>query len=376
MLYTVQVTDTRGRTASATTEFYVNAYNAPSIGPVYVQRCDANGNPSQSGTYAIYTINSSYSSIGGKNTRTITAAYSSNNGSTYSAETTIQASTDTASTKTGVYGGGAFAVASTYMIRFTIKDVYGATNTIVVPLRAAERPMNVRSNGKGIAFGKMAETDNFLDCAWNIKSHGWIETSEYSKLTGFSYVGIADLNTMKIPGMYGVYNSTNAPTSDIATLEVVMYSPDWIIQRFTSVGSGTEYVRSWYGATTWSPWVRVLDESRVKDYVVEQGMSGGWTYRKWYSGLMEVIGTVSHNPTAVNDGVNSVQVTLPVSFIHSAFTVMITPAKCGLLVSACGDCNSANGIEHTNNSFVLSYKYNHGQVYTVNFNVTVSGRWA
>ena len=288
LVYTVQVTDTRGRTASATTEFYVNAYSTPSIGPVYVQRCDANGNLSQSGTYAIYTINSSYSSIAGKNTRTVTAAYSSNNGSTYSAETTLQASTDTASTKTGVYGGGAFAVANTYMIRFTITDAYGATNTITVPLKAAERPMNIKLNGKGIGIGKMAETDNLLDCAWNIKTHGSIETSEYAKLTGYNYLGIADLNNIKEPGMYGVYNSTNAPTSDIATLEVVKYSPDWIVQRFTTAGVVRVYMRSWYGGTTWGNWVQMYDNTMIRDYVFEYGTYAGWEYYKWASGKIEL----------------------------------------------------------------------------------------
>lgn len=166
LTYTVLVTDSRGRTASRTVQIYVYPYSSPSIGPVSVQRCDANGNLTESGTYAKYTVNSAFSVVGDKNTRTVTVAYSSNNGSSYSAETTIQAATDGNWTKTGVYGGGAFALASTYILRFTIKDAYGATSTITAPLQSAQRPINIRSNGKGVSIGGMSTKDGF-ECSFD-----------------------------------------------------------------------------------------------------------------------------------------------------------------------------------------------------------------
>lgn len=159
--YTVSVKDARGRTASKTVSITVYPYAAPSFGQPDVKRCDANGNLTESGTYAKYTINSTYASVNGKNTRTVTVAYSSNGGSSYSAETTLQATTDTASTKTGVYGSGAFAISSEYTIRFTIKDAYGATKTVTAPLRSAARPINIRSNGKGVSIGAMSTKDAF-----------------------------------------------------------------------------------------------------------------------------------------------------------------------------------------------------------------------
>lgn len=159
--YTVSVKDARGRTASKTVSITVYPYAAPSFGQPDVKRCDANGNLTESGTYAKYTINSTYASVNGKNTRTVTVAYSSNNGSTYSTETTLQAATDTANTKTGVYGGGAFAISSAYVLRFTIKDAYGATKIITAPLQSAARPINIRSNGKGVAIGAMSTKDAF-----------------------------------------------------------------------------------------------------------------------------------------------------------------------------------------------------------------------
>ena len=166
LTYTVNVTDSRGRTTSKSVQIYVYPYSAPAMGSVSVQRCDANGNLTESGTYAKYTVNSAFSVVGDKNTRTVTVAYSSNGGSSYSAETTIQAATDGNWTKTGVYGGGVFALASAYILRFTIKDSYGATSTITAPLQSAQRPINIRSNGKGVAIGGMSTKDAF-ECSFD-----------------------------------------------------------------------------------------------------------------------------------------------------------------------------------------------------------------
>lgn len=166
LTYYVQVTDSRGRTASKSVQIYVYPYSAPAIGSISVQRCDANGNLTESGTYAKYTVNSTYSNVGGKNTRIVTAAYSSNNGTSYSAATTLQAASDTASSKTGTYGGGVFALANAYLIKFTITDSYGATSFDTRPLLSAARPINIRPNGKGVAIGGMSTKDEF-ECSLN-----------------------------------------------------------------------------------------------------------------------------------------------------------------------------------------------------------------
>lgn len=116
-------------------------------------------------------------------------------------------------------------------------------------------------------------------------------------------------------------------------------------------------------------------DSLLADFVVEQNASGVWTWRKWNSGRMEVYGTASQTPTELNDGVNSIKLTMPVSFKNPDFTVIITPSKCGLLVSSFGDCSSSTDISHTVNSFMLSYKYNHSSASETKFNIMAIGRW-
>ena len=72
-----------------------------------------------------------------------------------------------------------------------------------------------------------------------------------------------DLNTIKTAGWYyGYTGMTNAPAQSIAVMEVLVYSPDWIVQRFTVV-NGAEYIRHWHSATTWSEWKTEIDSGNI-----------------------------------------------------------------------------------------------------------------
>lgn len=304
LTYTVQVIDNRGRTASANVSITVYPYTAPSIGPVSVQRCDANGNLSQSGTYAKYTVNSSYSNVGAKNTRTVTAAYSSNNGSTYSAETTLQAVTDTSGTKSGVYGGGVFALASNYIIRFTIKDAYGATKTVTAPLQSAARPVNIRQNGKGVAIGGMSTKDEFevfmpadFNSSVNIDGHtvtssitanGVINAKESIHFGGLNgqtkELQLRFSNPTNSTNPHNLYIFGGNPNDSTAIglydagYSRVMMSYDDKANRM-NFGNGSTEIR--------------LNGSTIAAYVVEVGVSGSWTYRKWSNGTSECWGTIN-----------------------------------------------------------------------------------
>lgn len=303
--YTVSVKDARGRTASKTVSITVYPYANPTIGPVSVQRCDANGNLTESGTYAKYTVNSSYSAVNAKNTRTVTVAYSSNNGSTYSAETTLQATTDTANTKTGVYGGGAFAISSAYVIRFTIKDAYGATKTITAPLQSAARPINIRSNGKGVSIGAMSTKDAFevsmtadfnstlnVDGATTLNSNltvagtttttGVINSKNSINMGGLNgqtaelQVRFSNPTTSTNPHNAYLYGGNPSSTTAIGlydaqnTRGVLVYS-----DGANTITFGDANTKSYFNGKL------------LSDFVVEQGVSSSWNYMKWNSGKSE-----------------------------------------------------------------------------------------
>lgn len=298
--YTVTVKDARGRSASKTVSITVYPYAAPSFGQPDVKRCDANGNLTESGTYAKYTINSTYASVNGKNTRTVTVAYSSNGGSSYSAETTLQATTDTASTKTGVYGGGAFAISSAYVIRFTIKDAYGATKTITAPLQSAARPINIRSNGKGVSIGAMSTKDAFevsmasdfnstvnIDGATTINNtltttnvinaKGGINMGGLNGQTGELTVRFSNPTTSTYPHNAYLYGGNPSSTTAIGCYDGKNGRMIWNYNDTNnSLSLGNTDANLYIGS------------SKLSDFVVEQGTSNGWEYTKWKNGKIEL----------------------------------------------------------------------------------------
>ncbi len=210
LTYKVTVTDSRGRKASATTQIYVYPYAKPSFKSTTVNRSNSSGTLDGAGTYAKYTVEGSYSSVGGKNTRTITVAHSSNGGSTYSAETTIQAATNLNASISGVYGSGSLSATTSYKIRFTIKDSYGATATSVLTLSTVSRAINIKSDNNGVAFGKIAE-GNGVETSWDITFKGSgqksliFESGSSSAWKTYLYQGGAN-NSVAL----GAYDSTNS----------------------------------------------------------------------------------------------------------------------------------------------------------------------
>lgn len=313
--YTVVVTDSRGRQATSQVDIYVYPYSKPSFKSATVTRSDSAGNPSNNGTYAKYAVDGAYSEIGGKNTYSITAAHSSNNGSTYSAEATIRATTNINSVATGTYGAGALSTTNSYLIRFTIKDSYGATDTIIVTLSTISRTFNIKANKNGVAFGKIAEGDG-IETAWDMTFKGsgekslifesgstdawktkiykgssasptvlgvWDDTNNRSVFryendgvfridrpiifnNGVEYIVIpenTDLNSMQTPGFYNCpYSATAATLKHCPTI----YAFSLVIERHAGVKQTLTmysadpnpiiYVRNYYNGT-WGAWSRL-----------------------------------------------------------------------------------------------------------------------
>lgn len=72
-----------------------------------------------------------------------------------------------------VLGSGALDPTAAYNIRVRATDGYsGGAKTKTVLLNPVNRIINVKDGGKGVAFGKVAETDNLVDSGWDIKSAG------------------------------------------------------------------------------------------------------------------------------------------------------------------------------------------------------------
>ena len=168
LTYTVTVADTRGRTASATKTITCHAYTIPYFTSFSAYRVASASSTTavDDGKYIRYTYDMSYSSINNTNKITVKLQYKTSTGSWTSVASDITSGTATSGSKTI----GTFDTAQTYVVRAEVIDNYGVPSySNEITIFSAERIMNIRPNGSGIAFGKMAESNNLLECKWPAK---------------------------------------------------------------------------------------------------------------------------------------------------------------------------------------------------------------
>ena len=160
----VTITDSRGRTTILTNTFEVVAYDSSAMQSVSVFRCDAAGNASNAGTYAMVAVVGAISPVGNKNTRLLKIG-SKRKSETYYTDTTITLANYVVNGSFRI--GGNLSNQYTYDIRVTLGDyfseAYGYTD-----LSTAEVILSVRSTGMGLAVGKVAEEDSF-DVGWQAR---------------------------------------------------------------------------------------------------------------------------------------------------------------------------------------------------------------
>ncbi|OLU37305.1 DUF859 family phage minor structural protein [Ileibacterium valens] len=146
------VTDTRGRTASKTTNITVIAYSPPQITASNVTRT------SDESTTATAVYSFSISSVGSKNTHVFYIQYL--NGSTW---TDIYRNTADYGDSGSVTSGSVFGVDVTTKVRFVAQD-YFTTVTIEKEVGPTFTLINYGANGKSIALGSVSANDGTFQC--------------------------------------------------------------------------------------------------------------------------------------------------------------------------------------------------------------------
>lgn len=134
------------------------AYISPRITNFTADRCNASGTVIDDGSYASVKFNWATD----KSVTLIKIEWKSSTASTYTS-TTVSAS-GTSGSVSKVIGSGSLDTEQTYDVRVTVTDSLGSSSSEkILPLMTYA--IDVRSGGKGIAFGKPAVTDGF-NVAW------------------------------------------------------------------------------------------------------------------------------------------------------------------------------------------------------------------
>lgn len=238
--FTATVTDSRGRTASATCKITVLDYAKPGITSCSVYRCDKTGAKKNDGTYAAIEISTYFSEITG-NALTLEAAYKLSSDEDYG--------TPAALTNNGVtiIGAGALSSSVTYNIQITVADQYNEIQrNYILSTRSVIRSI---LRGLGIAFGKVAELVGYMDIAYKtlFRDHAYLANGKalYGKTTdgtdrfliGQSADGDTIVGDEKLAGRTNVYGdavklySNNGIFADECQLAVnkVLWSGDYFM---------------------------------------------------------------------------------------------------------------------------------------------------
>ena len=155
---TVTVTDSRGRTASKTATVTFVPYAAPKFTNCVSERCLANGELDNDGTYFKSTTAVSFSTCNGNNTITLTVKYKKTDAVVYGSETTITPGVNTC-------GNNDLDTEFSYDVMYSVTDQF-CTVTFTDYISTAIYLMHFLHGGKGVAFGQKATTENYLDCAF------------------------------------------------------------------------------------------------------------------------------------------------------------------------------------------------------------------
>lgn len=172
------------------------AYVKPRISNFTANRCTSDGTISETGTY----IKVSFNWATDYTASAIGAQYKLQKDSSWSI-VSLSYSGTTSGTVSQVIGSGSISTEQSYHVRVLVTDSGDTTYSTTLSIGTVKFPIDVKSGGKGVAVGKVAETDNLFDIGWDVKFRG--DAQAHVKV-----VSQCGSNTANTSGWYKVASST------------------------------------------------------------------------------------------------------------------------------------------------------------------------
>ena len=262
-------TDSRDFSETASKTVTVLAYNTPSVvrnvstGRFVCARSTSDGTISEDGTALYVECSKSFSTLANNNKCTLRLRYSAEGGSWSSWITLLAESSG--NDYAGVVPGVTLSVSVVYTIEIQAVDKLGDSGSVETRIPTSEMTFHLGENGKAVGIGRYASEsgEKRLDVAWDAYFEKGLQVSGSTTLGG------------NLTGKYltGTWLQTTAATDLGKTPPkvAVLDNSGWVYYR--------------------TPAELLADLGA--DYIVEQGKSGVWTYRKWASGVAECWGQPS-----------------------------------------------------------------------------------
>ena len=313
---TAKVTDSRGYYTEVEKEITVIPYNDPQILPasgessIVCARCKADGTPASDGTHLRIRVKRSYSKLTSdgvqKNFCAIRYRYRPESTKTYSNWITLLEADDTSAdtVDSGAIAGVVSSIETAYFVQVGVVDNLGGADAYQANIPTDIVAVDIPKEYKGRSIGIFRFAVEPADGEKRVDVDGFIHGGGIDNLTlgtmltatAEAPITLADILT---PGCYYSPNATN--TQHITDspykeggfgLEVrELQHKDYIRQ---TMYYGRTTIWRHYNGSEWSDWVRVMVstefDTACTDFVIEQGTSNGWTYKKWKSGTYEMFG--------------------------------------------------------------------------------------
>lgn len=165
---TATVTDSRGRTASASKDINVLPYSNPAVTAISAFRCDANGNANNNGSYMCVKFSAAVASLSNLNTSAYSVQYRTSGSSSWTTVTT-NASGYAPSNISAVIAAN---TGSSYDVRVKVSDWFGSVTSAVVTVMSIYALMHWDKTNNRIGLGKVAEGTDILDVGLNTHFRG------------------------------------------------------------------------------------------------------------------------------------------------------------------------------------------------------------
>ena len=256
---TCTVTDSRGRTTTKTQTIKVLAYSKPTISDIAAARCNQDGTANRMGDYGKVTFSGAITALSNKNTAAYAVQYREVGAGTWS---------NAGSTAAGNYApSGAYVVfaadkSKRYEVRVVATDAFEAIGSAVRDLPAAYALLHHAKHLLSMGIGRLCDKSNALQVGLNAYF------DENVNLGG-------NLRGKYLTGTW--LQSTEATDLGKKPPKVaVLDNAGWVYYRTPA---------------------ELRADLGYGDYIVEQGVSGIWTYRKWASGVAECWAKITQTVT-------------------------------------------------------------------------------
>lgn len=358
--------DSRGFENKQTKTIQVTPYTALTLTEFSAFRCDASGEAEDEGTRLNCKREFSISPISNKNTNTwkIEARKSGETSWTQIGNGTGYSINDNYITS------DFFDVDYPYEVQLTIAD-YFATVSKIIEIPTAFTLVDYNTNGDSIAFGGVSTREAGEKIAdFKLEIYDKFNTrigNGLARYTGSADKAIDPDTTLEEL----ILTDKNTPWTGFAYVRTMFYGSKSVTSARTQIAypyTNGRIAQRIFKNGAWGAW-EIYSHSQA-DFVVQQGVSGYWTYRKWSSGIAECWGEIP-------SGSKSLQVTfwvnLPFSFSNINYIPTITPANNGSIITKSGDWNALGNQQHQASRFALTYTAT--SAYEPTFNIQVNGRW-